>query len=75
MDGKSFPVLAKHIRKHLLWFGIISMLVGIKLVASFIWPGLKTPGELVLSGGLLLIYSAKIWSLRSQINGYRDAEG
>jgi len=74
MNGKSFPVLAKHIRTHLLWFGIISMLVGIKLVASFIWPGLKTPGELILSGGLLLIYSVKIWSLRSKVNEYIDAE-
>jgi len=75
MEGKSFPVLAKHIQKHLLWFGIISMLVGIKLVASFIWPGLKTQGELVLSGGLLLIYSFKIWSLRSKINEHLDVEG
>ena len=34
--------------------------------------GTSTPGELVLSGGLLVIYSLNIWSLRSKINEYVD---
>ncbi len=73
MSNTSFSALAKHIDKHLFWFGIINLLVGFKLIASFIWPGLRTPGELILSGGLLVIYSLKIWSLRSKINEYVDA--
>jgi hypothetical protein len=41
MNNTSFSALAKHIDKHLFWFGIINLLVGFKLIASFIWPGLQ----------------------------------
>jgi len=72
MSENTFHILAKRIEKHLFWFGIVNLLVGIKLIASFFWPGLKTPGELVLSGGLLLIYTVKIWSLRSEVIKHTD---
>jgi len=37
--------------------GIAALLVGFKLVLSYFIPRLKTPGELVWSGALLIIYS------------------
>lgn len=55
------------IRKELFWFGLINILVGIKLILSYIIPALKTPGELLLSGLLLLVYAGKIWYLRQKV--------
>lgn len=49
----------KQIKTYLIWSAIIMFLVGLKLILSYYFPGLRTPGELVLSGGLLLIYSLK----------------
>ena len=54
-------------RKNLLWIGIVTLLVGIKLILSFFIPGLKTPGELVLSGILLLVCTGSIFKLRSNL--------
>lgn len=34
----------------------ISFLVGIKLVLSYFVPGLKTPGELIWTGSILLLF-------------------
>ena len=70
MTDNSISSFASHLSKHLLWFGIINLLVGIKLIASFVVPGLKTPGELILSGCLLLVYTVKIWSLRSKVDKF-----
>ncbi len=52
--------------KNLLWIGIVNLLVGIKLILSFFVPGLKTPGELVLSGALLLVCAVNVFNLRSK---------
>jgi hypothetical protein len=49
---------------NLLWIGIVTLLVGVKLVLSYFVPGLKTPGELVLSGGLLLVTTVRVFALR-----------
>lgn len=57
-----------NIDRNLLGIGIIMALVGIKLVLSFFFEGLKTPGELLLSGGLLLIYSFKTFHMRSLLD-------
>jgi len=73
MNRNAFQTLATSIQKHLLWFGIINLIVGFKLIVSFVWPGLRTPGELILSGGILLIYSVKIWSLRGEVKEFIDA--
>ena len=53
--------------KALLWAGIIMLLVGVKLLLSYFFPGLRTPGELALSGGLLLIYTVKILGIRRTV--------
>jgi hypothetical protein len=34
---------------------------------SFALPGLKTPGELLLGGGLLLLYAVRIFRPRSRL--------
>ena len=73
MNSNAFKTLAIRFEKHLLWFGIINLIVGFKLIASFVWPGLRTPGELILSGGVLLIYSVKIWILRGEVKEFIDA--
>jgi hypothetical protein len=57
-----------YIRKNLFWFGVINLLVGLKLILSYIFPGLKTPGELMLSGLLLIIYAIKIWLIRLKLD-------
>ena len=55
--------LAKEMKTGLLGAGIIMFLVSIKLLLSYFVPGLKTSGELILSGALLLIYTIKTFSL------------
>ena len=55
------------IRKNLMWIGCITGLIGVKLMLSFLFPGLRTPGELLLSGALLLIYTGIIFATRSKI--------
>lgn len=58
--------LARTVSKTMLWTGIVALLVGAKLILSYAIPGLRTPGELVWSGALLLIYTARVLSLRSE---------
>ena len=57
MNNFSDQKLAKAIQTGLLGAGIIMFLVSIKLLLSYFVPGLKTQGELILSGALLLIYT------------------
>ena len=57
----------KFLHKQMLWFGIINFIIGAKLIISYIIPGLRTPGELILSGIILIIYSVKIWNVRSKL--------
>ena len=59
--------LTKAIKTGLLGAGIIMFLVSIKLLISYFVPGLKTSGELVLSGILLFIYTIKTLSLYSRV--------
>ncbi len=54
-------------KKQLFWIGIVTLLVGIKLLLSYFIPGLKTTGELVLSGVLLLVCTGSIFRLRSNL--------
>ena len=54
--------------KALLWTGIATLLVGVKLLLSFVIPGLKTPGELLLSAGLLLACTAQLFSMRARVS-------
>jgi hypothetical protein len=49
-----------------LWTGIVALLVGLKLVGSYFVPELRTRGEMLWSGALLFIYTARILSLRSE---------
>jgi len=47
------------LRKELKGIIIITSLVAVKLILSFIFPGLKTPAELVWTGSVLLLFSIK----------------
>ncbi len=55
------------LKKNLFWLGIVTLLVGLKLLLSFFIPGLKTSGELILSGIMLLACTVNIFTLRSKI--------
>ncbi len=58
--------LSKTVEKKLFWTGIATLLVSLKLLLSFFVPGLKTPGELVLSGVLLIACTWQIFDIYSQ---------
>ena len=47
------------LRKEMKGLLIVTSLVGLKLVLSFVVPGLKTPGELVWTGSILLVFTIK----------------
>jgi hypothetical protein len=51
----------------LFWTGVVTSLVGLKLLFSFFIPGLKTPGELLLSGFLLLVCAVQLFLLYSSV--------
>ena len=53
--------------KTILMSGVVALLVGLKLVLSYLIPAFKTPGELVLSGALLLIYAVYLLKIRSEL--------
>ena len=59
--------LDRRLSRNLLWVGVVTLLTGLKLVLSAFAPGLKTPGELILSGGLLLITTVSVYRLRSAV--------
>ncbi len=67
MNNISDQGLLKAIKNGLFGAGIIMLLVSIKLLLSYFVPGLKTSGELVLSGILLLVYTIKTLSLYGRI--------
>jgi len=67
MDKILDQKLVQAIKTGLLGAGIIMLLVSIKLLLSYFLPGLKTSGELILSGILLLIYTIKTLSLYSKV--------
>lgn len=67
MDNQNKNIIINPHKKNLYWIGIVTLLVGIKLILSFFFPGLKTSGELVLSGALLIVCTINIFSLRSKI--------
>lgn len=49
------------LRKRFMEIGIITLIVSMKLMLSSLIPGLKTPGELMWTGFILLIYTMKIF--------------
>jgi hypothetical protein len=57
----------KTVEKKLFWTGIATLLVSLKLLFSFFVPGLKTPGELVLSGVLLIACTWQIFDIYSNL--------
>lgn len=65
---------ARSLSRNLLWTGIIMSLVGAKLLLSYIVPGLRTPGELLLSGILLLVYTVRIFALRAGLEKRAGAQ-
>ena len=57
----------KTVEKKLFWTGIATLLVSLKLLLSFFVPGLKTPGELVLSGILLIACAWQIFDIYANL--------
>ena len=55
---------SRRVSRTMLWTGVVALLVGLKLVGSYFVPALRTPAELLWSGGLLMIYTVRILSLR-----------
>ena len=49
--------------KKLFWTGIATLLTSLKLLLSYFVPGLKTSGELVISGILLLACAWQIFDI------------
>ena len=55
------------IKKRLMEIGIITLIISVKLLLSSLIPQLKTPGELVWTGLILLIYTGKIFYTYNKI--------
>ena len=67
MEHKPDDESTRSVSRNLFWIGVVTLLVGIKLIFSYFIPGLKTPGELILSGMLLLVCTVNIFTLRSRL--------
>ena len=67
MNTKGEKKFFKTVEKKLFWTGIATLLVSLKLLLSFFIPGLKTPGELVLSGVLLIACTWQIFDIYSNL--------
>ena len=57
----------------LFWTGIAILLVAIKLIVSYFVPGLKSAGELILSGILLLACTVRIFALHIKLKQSKGA--
>ena len=55
------------LKKRLMEIGIITLIISVKLILSTLIPQLKTPGELVWTGLILLIYTVKIFYTLNKI--------
>ena len=51
----------------LFWTGVITLIVGVKLIITFFAPSLRAPGELPLSGFLLLVCTVQLFLLHSSV--------
>lgn len=67
MDANGAIKNFKTVEKKLFWTGIATLLVSLKLLLSFFITGLKTPGELVLSGVLLIACAWQIFDIYSNL--------
>lgn len=65
MDKNQTVILS--LKKRLIEIGIITLIISVKLILSSIIPQLKTPGELVWTGLILLIYTGKIFYTYNKI--------
>ncbi len=59
MQGIDSSDSLRLLRKEMKGLLIITSLVGLKLVLSFLVPGLKTPAELVWTGLILVAFTIK----------------
>lgn len=50
------------LRKELRGLLIITTIVSLKLILSFVFPSLKTPGELIWTGLILLVFTLKAFA-------------
>jgi hypothetical protein len=58
----------------LFWTGVINLIVGVKLLLTFFVPGLRAPGEELLSGFLLLVCTMQLLLLHSSTKPRREEE-
>jgi len=73
MDSHNMNFSSEGTESVLFWAAIVMGLVALKLMLSFFVPGLKTPGELLLSALLLLIYAYRLLRLRVKLSSKSDA--
>jgi len=65
MDKSQTVILS--LKKRLMEISIITLIIGVKLILSSLIPQLKTPGELVWTGLILLIYTGKVFYTYNKI--------
>jgi len=59
----------------LFWTGVVILLVAVKLLLSFFWPGLRAPGELLVAVFLLLVSTIQIFVLCAGLRKAPPSEG
>lgn len=59
----------------LFWTGVVVLLVSVKLLLSFFFPGLRAPGELLVGGFLLLVSTAQIFVLAAGVRKDSSSDG
>ena len=59
----------------LFWTGVVVLLVSVKLLLSFFFPGLRAPGELLVGGFLLLVSTAQIFVLSARVRKDSSSDG
>jgi hypothetical protein len=59
----------------LFWTGVVVLLVAVKLLLSFFWPGLRAPGELLVAAFLLLVSTVQIFVLYVGLRKAPPSEG
>jgi len=59
----------------LFWTGVVVLLVAVKLLLSFFWPGLRAPGELLVAVFLLLVSTVQIFVLSAGLRRASPPDG
>lgn len=67
MNKKADPAVSAAVPRRLFWTAVVILLVGVKLLVTFFAPRLRAPGEPLLGGLLLLLSTAQLFLLYSDV--------